>query len=306
MMKPDLNLLVVFEAVAAAGSVTAAAARLGLSQPAVSHALNRLRATVGDPLFTKHGRSLVLTPCAQAMQEPTATMLRLATTLLVPQTFRPEADKSTLRIAASDYATLTLVPRCARLLLAEAPFLRLEIVAPGRDTLQDLASGALDISFWGTGAPDGPYHYLPLFREQYVGVARKDHPIFGGDGAAQVGIEAYLAFPHAVVSMRDPGANQIEQALQRLGRSRRIGLASHSFAGNIASLKDSDYLANLPLRLCQANGEQGLRMFRLPFDVPSYAYGLVWHHRTHLSPKHVWIRELLARSNRVQQDAPPV
>ena len=305
MMKPDLNLLVIFDAVAEAGSVTAAAARLGLSQPAVSHALNRLRATVGDPLFTKHGRSLVLTPCAQAMREPTATLLRMAATLLAQQTFRPDTDSGTFRIAASDYATLTLVPGFARLLLAKAPFLRLEIVALGRDTLQALAAGALDASFWGTQAPDGAYHYLPLFREHYVGVARKDHPIFRVGGAAEVGIDDYLAYPQAVVSMRDPGANQIEQALGRLGRSRRIGLISHSFAGNFAVLQDSDYLANLPLRLFQSGHDQGLRKFALPFDVPPYDYGLVWHHRTGQSPKHIWIRDVLAQSIRALTDADP-
>lgn len=303
MNKPDLNLLAVFDAVARLGSVTAAAQDLGLSQPAVSHALNRLRATLGDPLFTRSGRGLVQTPCAEAMVRPVRELLQMASGLLAPQSFCPDKDEAVFRIAASDYATLTVVPKLAKMIPRNAPFVALEIVPMGQDTFQKLESGILDMSFWGTQAPVKPLYYLHLFDEHYVGAARRDHPIFDTKNKGKIDLASYLAVPHAVVSMRDPGANQIEKALSILGVSRRVGLASHSFAGNIACLKNSDYIANLPSRLCQSGLADGLRVFRLPFEMPSYSYGFIWHHRTHTSPKHIWLREMIARAASEQEVA---
>jgi DNA-binding transcriptional LysR family regulator len=293
-MKPDLNLLAVFDAVALTGSVTAAAVQLGLSQPAVSHALNRLRSTVGDPLFTRSGRGLVPTPTAQAMLAPVRDVLITATALLAPKSFSPDSDRSVFRIGASDYAALVLVPALARLVQSKAPLVTLEIVPTGRETLHKLAGDELDASFWGTEPPDKPFHYEPVFQERYIGVARAGHPIFAAAINGKTPLLAFLDYPHAVVSMGDPGVNQIDKALQLLGKTRRVGLSSHSFAGNIASLGDSDYITNLPSKLGRVALGLGLRVFDLPVKLPPYAYGFVWHHRTHMSPKHQWLREMIA------------
>jgi DNA-binding transcriptional LysR family regulator len=293
-MAPDLNLLSVFEAVARLGSVTAAANRLALSQPAVSHALNRLRATVRDPLFTRSGRGLVPTPRAVAMLAPARDVLAEAAALLAPQSFRPGQSKALFRIGASDYAALTLVPALARLLQNEAPQVALEIAPVGGDTLRQLEEGALDLSFWGAQPPTKPFHHRVLFEERYLGAARAGHPVFGPSGKGRVTLSRYLGYPHAVVSLRDPGANAFDQALALLGRPRRIGLASHSFAGNMASLETSDFIASLPSRLCRTGLARGLRMFKLPLEVPPYSYGLVWHQRTHAAAGHMWLRDAIS------------
>lgn len=292
-MKPDLNLLAVFDAVALTGSVTAAAAQLGLSQPAVSHALNRLRSTVGDPLFTRSGRGLVPTPTAQGMLAPVREVLITATALLAPKSFTPESDRSVFRIGASDYAALILVPALARLVQSKAPLVTLEIVSAGRETLHKLESDELDVSFWGTEPPDKPFHYEALFQEHYIGVAHARHAIFAAAISGKIPLLAFLEYPHAVVSMGDPGANQIDKALQLLGETRRVSLSSHSFAGNIASLNGCDYIANLPSKLGRVALGLGLQVFELPMDVPPYSYGFVWHHRTHMSPKHLWLRNVM-------------
>jgi DNA-binding transcriptional LysR family regulator len=98
-----------------------------------------------------------------------------------------------------------------------------------------------------------------------------------------------------VVSLQAPGANVIDQALQTVGLARRIGLSSHSFAGNLAALHGSDLIASLPARMCQ-NLDHGLRSFDLPLAVPRYDYGLVWHDRTHASAPHRWLRNAVARA----------
>ena len=135
-MKPDLNLLAVFDAVARTGSVTAAAEHLGLSQPAVSHALNRLRATVGDPLFTRSGRGLVPTPAALAMLAPARDLLARATALLSPQQFKPDSATMVFRLGASDFAAHTLVPDLVLRLRQAAPLVTLEVLPVGDQTLR--------------------------------------------------------------------------------------------------------------------------------------------------------------------------
>ncbi len=293
-MKPDLNLLSVFDAVARFGSVTAAADRLNLSQPAVSHAMNRLRATVGDPLFTRDGRGLAPTPLAIAMLAPVRDVLVAATALLSPRAFSPENEETVFRIGASDYAALTIVPQLVNALQRRALRVTLDILPVGSGTLRQLQDGSLDTSFWGTQPPGKPFHYLGLFQEHYRGVARSSHPVFGKAGNGRVTLPRYLDYPHVVVSLRNPGANEVDQALARLGKARRVGLTSHSFAGSMASLKNSDLIATLPSRLCQLDIQNGLRIFALPLEIPRYSYGLLWHQRTDAALAHSWLRRMIA------------
>ncbi len=291
-MKPDLNLLLVFDAVSRFGSVTAAADHLALSQPAVSHALNRLRVVLEDPLFTRNGRGMVPTPRALVLQGPVRDLLEQAGVLLSRPEFAPDTARRTFSIGASDYSALTLLPDVIAAVQRDAPQVTLQIQSAGADTLARLASGALDLSYWGTQAPGHPHHYWKLFDEHYVGVARTDHPIFAGD----LTLARYLETPHAMVSLRDPGANVIESALKERAVVRRVGLVTGSFAACMASLRRSDMIANLPSRLCVGGLAEGLRVFALPLDIPGYGYGLIWHARTVADPGLAWLRGIIMRA----------
>lgn len=291
VMKRELGLLVVFDAVAQTGSVTAAANQLSMSQPALSHALNRLRDLLGDALFVRHGRGLVPTPRARAMMGPVHDMLREAGALLKPAAFDPRTDTRCLRIGASEYAALTLLPPLVRVLRRKAPAMQLELVSVGPETLQQLAQGTLDLSFWGTTAPGGQFRHLTLFRENYVGVAASTHPVFR-TAASRVPLKGYLAYPHAVVSLRDPGRSAVDEALRASGHTRRIGLSTPSFLANMAALRGSDLLATLPSRLCQGEVMKGLRRFSLPVSVDPYDYGLIWHERSAGDAALSWICRL--------------
>jgi DNA-binding transcriptional LysR family regulator len=294
-MKLDLNLLIVFEAVARFGSVTVASDHLALSQSAVSHALNRLRTKVGDPLFTRHGRKLVATPRAEAMIGPVSDVMLRAIQLLSPEKFDPFESKRIFRVGASDYAAMILVPDLVRAIHEIAPHVTLEIVSVGRDTLSQLEDGALDLSFWGALPPGNSFHHLTLFEEHYVGVACAAHSMFRKNKTGVISLAQYLDASHAVVSLRDPGVNQIDSLLALKGRVRKTGLASHSFINNMVCLNKSDLIATLPLKLCQSTLMKGLRVFELPFDVPPYSYGIVWHARTNAAPGHIWLRDMVLR-----------
>mgnify|MGYP003436098938 CR=1 FL=1 len=292
-MKPDLNLLVVFDAVARFGSVTAAARHLALSQPAVSHALNRLRAATGDALFTRSGRGLVPTARAEAMRAIVRDLVSGAESILAPQTFAPATSDQVFRIGTSDYAALALIPQVLGFLTANAPNVRLDLLPAGRDALSQLEVGKLDLSFWGADPPSAPFLHQTLFDEHYVGVVRAGHPILARPG--KVSLADYLRYNHAVVSLQTPGSNAIDRALTGRGLTRRVGLSSHSFAGNLASLPRTDLIASLPTRLCRALPPD-LVLFDLPLPVPSYVYGLVWHSRTDVLASHAWLRCAIAQA----------
>lgn len=153
----ELGLLAVFEAVAETRSITRAAERPALSQPAVSHALNRLRDRIGDPLFLRGRDGLLPTPRAVAMIQPVGDILRAADSIFADGSYDPLEESKTFRLAASEYSIATLVTRIIPMLRNHAPKAVLEVMPFGGTTLGDLVSGAVDCSFWGSVLPPAPW-----------------------------------------------------------------------------------------------------------------------------------------------------
>ena len=178
MHNVDLNLLVIFDAVARTGSVTQASQDLHLSQPAVSHALNRLRATLGDPLFVRsHGR-LVATPRAEKMRAPVASLLESARAVLLDEIFDAKTSKSNFCIGVSDYTALTCLPAIVTCARRAAPSVHIELSMVDGHTLERLESGAIDCTFWGAPPPPKtPFESTHLFRDRFVGVVCRQHPL---------------------------------------------------------------------------------------------------------------------------------
>lgn len=287
-MKPDLNLLVVLDALCRAGSVSRAADLLALSQPAVSHALARLRALTGDPLFLRKGRGLTPTPRALGLAQSVAALVAEGRALLGPESFDPSRDAARFRIGTSDYAGLTLLPDLVADLRTHAPLSTLEAAPIGPDPLAALEYGTVDLCFWGTDAPGAPYRYQPLFGESFVAVLRQGHPAISlTDG--RLTLAAYLAVAHAVVSLGDPGQSPVDLALAAAGLARRIVLVSPSFAANLATVAASDLIAAVPSRLGRRL-PQGLVALPLPFAVPDHGYGILWHPLGDVSPAQRWLR----------------
>lgn len=291
----ELGLLAVFEAVAETRSITRAAERLALSQPAVSHALNRLRDRIGDPLFLrgKGKDGLVPTPRAVAMIGPVREILRSADAIFADGSYNPLVDPRTFRLAASEYSIATLVPRLIPMLRNYAPKAVLEVMPFGGTTLGDLETGSVDCSFWGSVAPPPPWQTQSLFREQLIGVVAETHPLADKARRGAVSLDDYLAYPHIVVSMKEPGRSQIDVALEEIGRTRNVTVSTHSFSANIASLLASDLISSLPSRLVSNAHDRGLVRFELPLAVPCFAYCLVWHKRTDVDPAMIWFRSLI-------------
>lgn len=302
-MRPDLNLLVILDALCRTGSVSQAAAALSLSQPAVSHALNRLRAATGDPLFTRSGRGLIPTARARALTGEVAGIVAAGQACLRAEDFDPARDAPKFRLGMSDYAGLTLLPHLVSAALAEAPRARIEAFPVGRNLLRQLEEGTLDLSFWGTDAPPPPFLYEPLSDDTFVVVLRRDHPHLSRDNSG-LSLQAYLGLGHAVVSLGDPGQSPVEAALARIGQARGVVLTSPSFAINLAAVAQSDLVATVPCRLAQTLPSI-LTALPLPFDVSDFTHGMIWHPRGDASPALLWLRGLIRRLPLVLGDQRP-
>jgi DNA-binding transcriptional LysR family regulator len=290
-MKPDLNLLAVLDALCRTGSVSGAAEALSLSQPAVSHALNRLRAATGDPLFIRNGRGISPTSRALALAAPVGKLVAEAREFLGPAGFDPSCDTLSVRLGVSDYVSLTLLPALIARLRRQAPNVRVEAVPIGDRLLRQMAEGAVELSFWGSDPPPHPIRSLPLFDDGFVAVLAVGHPLLAGNG--QLTLRSYLSSPHAVVSFGHPGRSPVDVALAAAGHSRRVVLASSSFAANLAAVAASDLVTTLPARLVPTL-PPALVARSLPFSVPRFTYYLIWTDRTDQSLGLAWLRGQIA------------
>ena len=285
----DFNLLVIFDAVATTGSVSKAAARLSLSQPAVSHALNRLRDQLDDKLFVRNGQKLVPTARALQMIPTVEKVLREAQDVFSASDFTPESDERVFRLASSDYSHLILNPAIIAECRRGAPNVGLQISGIDGHVLDRLADGSLDVSFWGIKPPPGPYRSMVLFREKFVGLVDGAHPLAR---ANTVSLADYLAFPHVTVAFGISGQNPLEVALERLNARRTIKITSPSFITSLSALKGTDLIATLPSRFTHHPLSAGYARFDLPVDLIEYDYHLIWHERSENDPGLIWFREL--------------
>jgi DNA-binding transcriptional LysR family regulator len=286
--RPDLNLLGVFDAILRTGSVTRAAAALNLSQPAVSHALNRLRDVTGDDLFLRRGGGLVPTARATAMAGPVAAALEAARAALTPAGFDPARATGDLALGASDYAVMALVPQVLTTLRKAAPDLRLVLRPIGPDTPAALSRGDLLASFWAGAAPGTDFDLTPLFTERLTGIAPAGHPF----GATAPTLADWAACPQVVVSLGDPGTNPVAARLAALGVTRRVALVTHSFAGALSAVRRGGLIMAVPEHLAATPEAAGLARFALPLDLPGYPYGLLSHRRMRGDARLAWLTGL--------------
>lgn len=286
----DLNLLKALDALLEERSVTRAAARLGLTQPAVSGMLTRLREAFGDPLFIRTQRGIVPTPRAQALAVPLRQALSGIETLLRPEAFDPARADFTLGIAATDYALRAILVPFVAALRIRAPGLRVAVLPVQAARLpEQLERGELHLALVTPDSLPPGLRVRRLFEERYVCALRAGHPA----AAAPLDLDRFCALDHALVSLSGGGfEGATDAALARLGRARRVALSVTSFLALVEILRESDLVALLPARL--AAGQAGLALRPPPLEVPGFTKLAAWHERTQRDPGHRWVRALLA------------
>lgn len=290
----DLNLLVVFEALVVEGSVTRAAARVGLTQPAMSHALGRLRKLFGDPLLVRTPRGMLPTPRAQELIGPIRRALgEIDRALTQPQAFEPRTARRPFSIACVDFGSLVVVPPLLARLRAEAPGADL-LVRPlrGDHIERQLAEGEVDIGI-GVLADFETSAVLrqKLFDERFVCVVRAGHPAVG----ASITLSEFVSLDHALIAPRGALGGHVDRALAEHGLRRRVVLAIPHFLAAPILVSRSDLILTVAERIARTFAEMiPLRIVEPPLDVEGFTVSQYWHERQSKDPAHAWFRGLVA------------
>jgi len=286
----DLNLLPVFDAVMATGNVSRAAERTGLSQPAVSHALTRLRLVLKDPLFVRAPGGVRPTARAQHFARFVGAALRtLDVALQESDRFDPATSERRFTVHMSDLATGEFLPLLMAALHRDAPGLRLEVLQLAPEAIAPaLDDGRLDLAFGFLPQLSGT-HSQPLLDEHYVVLLREGHPLAGRitDRDSLQALEFILVQSHA-----EPA-----KALGRLGLEGRIRLTIPHFAVVAPLLKATDLAVIIPQRpaLSYAAAAGGLAVLEADLGLPPVQIAIHWVWRVHNDPGHRWLRERIAQ-----------
>lgn len=283
----DLNLLRVFDAVLRQGGVTPAASMLGLTQPAVSNALARLRKLFGDALFVRTPSGMEPTPFARELAQPVRQALALLESALAHGPgFDPASATRGFRFYMSDVGQVEFLPPLVERVQREASGVRLEAVALDVDDIgASLAAGGLDLAIGFLPGLGPPVRRRALFRDPYSCLMRADHPI------ATLTRKRFLEASHALVTYRG-GHRVIEEALERAGLARNIALRVPHFTVVPMVLERTDLILTLPSRVARVFERRGaFKALPPPIAIPPAEVAVHWHERFEADPGNRWLRE---------------
>ena len=292
----DLAMLRTFDALLRERSVSRAASRLFLSQPAVSASLKRLRETFDDPLFTRTAHGVVPTARALALAPRVEAVLQDMQQLLnADRAFDPASSERILRIAGSDHSSRGLLPLLCRELSDCGSRIRMAWELADYGQLPErLRKGDIDIGLLPRMAPAAGVESELLYEDAYVAVARSGHPRFQ-DG---MGIEAFCGMPHVVLGQsRSILDDSIDQTLARRGLSRYVQAAVTTFSQMKDLLASTDAIAVFPQRVARHYAGL-LQAMPLPFELPSYRLYVCWDTRSNADEAVLWLRDALVRLGR--------
>ncbi len=292
----DLNLLKTLDALLDERSVTRAASRLSLTQPAVSGMLNRLRDYFDDPLFIRAPHGIIPTARADGLAEPVKRILAEIEVLLQPTAFDPMSARLTFTVAATDYALRAVMVPFIAALKTRAPAVRLRVVPVEPDRLAvQMEQGKIDVALLTPGTTPGELHSRALYDESYVCMMRAGHP----DSGQPLTLERFCALEHVLVSYEGESFHGVtDDALEQTGRTRHVGLSVSSFLVLPEILAMSDMIAVVPKRM--AENRHGMVICPPPLPIAGFTKSMAWHGRTHRHPAQVWLRGLLLETSQRQ------
>ncbi|KYF55496.1 LysR family transcriptional regulator [Sorangium cellulosum] len=292
----DLNLLVVFDALLAEGSVTRAAARVGLSQSAMSHALGRLRALIDDPVLVRTPRGMIPTPRAQELAGPIREALaQIEATVARSPRFDPATARRSFSVATVDYVELILLPRLVQKLFADAPFVDLVARPYDSDLWGSMETGKVDLAIGMFPAVPAGFYRQRLLEEHYTCVVRRDHPVV----RSKLTLKMYTSLPHALISPRGDGGGRVDEVLAEQGLSRRVALQIPHFLVAAHIVAQTDLVLTVPARIAQVFADmEALRVMKPPVELGGFSLDQVWHERQAKDPAHMWLRGIFAEAAR--------
>lgn len=289
----DLNLLVVFDAVLAEGSISRAANRLKLSQPAASNALARMRQATGDRLFVRLANAMVPTPYAQTIADPIRQALAsIRVSLGASREFDPATAQRSFAIYLTDLGEAYFLPRLLERLHRTAPGVRIRTLPmPSELALDALRNGEVDLAIGNLPDLGAGFFMQRLFRDRYVCVVRKGHPVIG----ERITARQFAAASHAIVTPGGWGHGIIERALVEHGLEQRITLRMQNFLVLASIVATTDMLAIVPQSVgSQLSQHNDVKLLPLPITIKPFDVKQCWQERFHDDKGNRWLRQQFA------------
>jgi DNA-binding transcriptional LysR family regulator len=290
----DLNLLAAFDALIEERNVTRAAARVGVSQPAMSAALSRLRTLFEDPLFLRSAEGLLPTPRARDLAGPVSDALRQLEAVLVKKPeFEPGKVTMDFTLGLSDYPAFVLLPALLNALEKKAPGVSLRVRSfSSRDSAVDLLDAGMIDAAIGVPPTHAESRILtrPILRDEFVTIVRRDHP-----GARRgMSMKTFLSLPHVLVSPEGDRHGLVDEALAQLGKRRTLALTLPQMFAAPAVVAQTHMTATVMKRVAlNSPARRMLVLFPPPVALPEVLFDLIWHRRGDTHPAQVWLRALI-------------
>jgi DNA-binding transcriptional LysR family regulator len=292
LKETDLNLFIAFDVIYTEKNLTKSGQVLGITQPAVSNALSRLRELFDDELFIRTSKGMIPTPVAnQIINDVRSALSLIQNTISETEKFDPSTADMTFKISIGDSSEYRLLPLLIKELAKVAPKIKVETyLTPRKDAPRELASGTIDFSI------DPPVHSDPhlkhekIYEEDYVMIVRKDHPILE---KKEITIQDYLDLSHIHISNRKTGLGHVDMTLYRLGLSRDISLRAQHFLVAPYIVEQSD------LAITTTKGfavDRNLAWRELPFEIDPLVLHLYWHEAKDSDTSSKWMKELMLKT----------
>ncbi|TMH72250.1 MAG: LysR family transcriptional regulator [Betaproteobacteria bacterium] len=288
----DLNLLAVFNQLLVERRVSKVAENLGLTQPAISNALARLRKLLGDELFLRTPGGMEPTPFADQLAEPVAYALGMIHSALNQRsTFDPAVSERVFTIGMTDIGEIYFLPSLMERLAAAAPRLSLSTVRNTAVNLRDeMSAGHVDLAIGLLPQLKGGFYQRRLFKQRYVCMFRKAHRL----DKRKISLQEFSAAEHVVVVSAGTGHGKVDELLERSGIERKVRLTVPHFVAIGHILHSTNMVATVPERLAQRMVEPfGLSYVSHPAALPEVAINVFWHAKHHKDPANQWLRGLL-------------
>lgn len=292
----DLNLLLVFDALMTERHVTRAGQRIGLSQPAVSAALNRLRGIIDDELFIRRGGEMVPTARALALADPiTEALKQVETAFRSGANFDPATAHRDFKLRGVDYFGYFLVAPLVAEFTRSAPGIAIRSLdAQTGSVPQLLEDGTIDLAIEVMHELAYPIRSQFLMRERYVVIASENHPDIPDDVPPEqpFDLDLYCRLPHALHSFVGGATGNVDAALAAINRRRHVGLSAPHFFSIARAVADSTMVATFPERLAKEFAPVfGLRVYEAPIQLPPISIAMIWHRRNDGDAGQVWFRQ---------------
>ena len=288
----DLNLFIAFDVIYTEKNLTKSGQVLGITQPAVSNALARLRDLFNDELFIRTSRGMIPTPVANQLIGDIRNALSLIqNTISVSEKFDPSTAEMTFKISIGDTSEYRLLPLLIKELAEIAPKVKVETyLTPRKDAPRELASGAIDFSIDPPLQSDQHLKHEKIYQEDYVMIVREDHPILDKE---KITIEDYLDLSHIHITNRKTGMGHVDMTLYKLGLTRDIYLRAQHFLVAPYIVEQSD------MAITTTKGfavDRNLAWRELPFDIDPLVLHLYWHENNDNESSSKWMRDLMLKT----------